>query len=325
MKTIKLWIIFLLVLKNFNLSALPSSALENVLHQLPEWKTFGDQVKIEKIESGLTNHNLKVSFPTKAYFVRMGADNPDVLGLDADREYICTKEAASLGIAPDILIYLPEEHIMVMPFIISKPFQKNQDTYQRTLSALRQFHTSRKRLPTTFCPYGVIRDYYRHAATLRADHHVPLASYLLAIVEEIRRAVPQFQKLAPCHLDLFSRNFLDDGSKVWIIDWEYSAMADPIYDLATWVSIDSLSLAEMQDMLELYFNSPPTPRDVAYLYLMSILADIRWGLWNLIQAEVSKIKANYLDYADELFYQAFQKAAHPHYKQSLLLLQSSKT
>lgn len=323
MKTIRIFIILLASLKNIVLFALSSSALETLLHQLPEWGTFGDQVQIEKIETGLTNHNFKVVFPTKAYFVRMGSDRPDLLGIDPAREYVCAKQAADLGIAPNVLLYVPEDHTMVMPFIVSQPLQKNRLTTERILSALRQFHTCGKTLPTMFCPYGVIRDYYHHAMALRADHCVPFSSSLLPLVEEIRRAVPHFQQLVPCHLDLFSRNFLDDGNKIWIIDWEYSAMADPLYDLACWASVDSLSLAEMQELLELYLDSP-APRDLAYLYVMSILVDIRWGLWNLIQAEVSQIKANYSNYADELFNQAFNKAEHPQYQKSLLLLQEKR-
>lgn len=318
MKLIRLLIIFLTLLQNLSFAASSPSSLEKILHQLPEWKEFGKQVQIERIDGGLTNHNLKVIFPTQAYFIRMGSDNPTLLGLDSKREYTCTKEAAALGIAPDILFCTSDHHIMVMPFIPSQPVEKNDATYQRILSALRQFHLSGKVLPTTFCPYKIIQDY---VAILDSHSETPLAPDLLQVIEEIRTVVPSFQRFAPCHLDLYNKNFLDDGKKIWIIDWEYSAMADPLYDLATWASSDQMSVADMQKLLEFYSGSS-TPRDLAYLYVMSILVDIRWGLWSMIQSKVSRIEANYEQWADFYFSQARRRATDPQYKQSLLLLSS---
>jgi thiamine kinase-like enzyme len=294
--------------------------LEPILHQLPEWEKFGKEAKIEKIEAGLTNQNFKVIFPFNAYFIRMGSQNADLLGLDSDREYFCTKEAAALGITPPVLFYFPDSHAMVMPFIESKPIEKSRTTYEQIFSSLHQFHNSGMILSNVFCPYGVIRDYYRNAVHLRSDHHVPLSAYLLSIVEEIRKVAPSYRQLAPCHLDLYSKNFLDDGNKVWIIDWEYSAMADPLYDLATLASADFLSWQEMQEILQIYLEKP-TPQDFAYFYLMTILVDVRWAFWSLIQAEASPIKAPYLDYADYFFQQIIQRVNHPQYQKSLSLLQ----
>lgn len=294
-------------------------ALKHLLRQLPEWEKFSLQVQIEKIETGLTNHNFKVIFPTQTYFVRLGSDNPTALGLNSDREHFCTQAAASLGIAPAVIKYLSEEHAMAFPFIESKPLQKSRENYQRVLSLLRQFHQSGFSLPTTFSPYDAIRDYYRHVTNLQLGRCAAYASYFLTIVEEIEKAVPSFREICPCHLDLYTLNFLDDGAKIFIIDWEYSAMADPLFDLATLVESDNLSLPEMQDLLDIYLDAP-TREDFAYLYLMSILAHIRMGLWSCIQAEVSQIKTNYSAFADDSFNRALHKTRLPQYRESLLLI-----
>lgn len=317
----KFLLLFFIVLQNaYGVDPYPT-ILERILHQLPEWEKFNSKVQIEEIETGLTHRNFKVNFLSAAYFIRMASDRPDLLGLDSEREYVCTQKAAALGIAPEVLLYYPSDQIMVMPFISSKAVEKNCATYKRMLVPLRQFHHSGITLPNTFCPYGVIYDYYQHTVDLDCLPSISWPSSLLSVVEEIRKVAPSYRELVPCHLDLFYKNFLDDGKKIWIIDWEYSAMADPLYDVATWASANFLSLPEMQELLQLYLLNSPTLKEFAYFYLMSILVDIRWGLWSLIQAEVSQIKASYLDYANDAFHQAWQKIAHPQYRQSLQLLQ----
>lgn len=299
------------------------STLEYVVQQLPEWKDFSLQVKIEKIETGLTNHNFKVIFPEQTYFVRLGSDNPVALGLNSDREYFCTQAAASLGIAPGIILYLPESHAMAFRFIDSKPFKKTAANYQKVLISLRQFHQSKFLLPTTFCPYNVIREYYCHAINLQSGRCKADLSYFLSIVEEIEKTIPKFREICPCHLDLYALNFLDDGTNILIVDWEYSAMADPLFDLATLVESDNLSLTEMQDLLDIYLATP-TVEDFAYLYLMSILAHIRMGLWSCIQAEVSQIKADYSAFANDSFNRALHKISLPQYRESLLLIKNKR-
>lgn len=320
-KFLRFYFWFLILLQSPFAWTSHSTKIDLLISKLPEYKQFDHLFRFEKIEGGLTNHNFKVIFPTQSYFVRLKSDNLELLGLNADREFFCTQTAASLGIAPSIILYLPEEHAMAFSYIASKPPEKNQAAYRRVLATVRHFHQSDVILPTIFCPYECINDYYRHAINLRPDHHIPLASYVLPIVEEIRTAIPRFGTLAPCHLDLYNLNFLDDGEKIWIIDWEYSAMADPLFDIATLVSSDRLTFSEMQDLLELYIESP-TEKDLAYLYLMTLLADIRWWLWNYIQAEVSQIQSQYLDFADYSLYHILQKIAHPHYQESLRLLKA---
>lgn len=315
--------IFIFFFQNLYVIAQYPASLESILHHLPEWKMLNQEVKIENIEGGLTNQNFKVIFPNNSYFIRTGSQNAHLLGLDSEREYFCTKEAAALGIAPHVLFYDSESHIMVMPFIESLPIKKDLITYRRVLSLLRQLHNSEIKLSNTFCPYDIIYNYYQHAVDLRHDQHVPLSSYLLSIVEEIRQVAPSYRNLVPCHLDLYSKNFLDDGNKIWIIDWEYSAMADPLYDLATLASADFLSLQEMQEILQIYLEKP-TPQDFAYFYLMTILVDMRWAFWSLIQAEASQIKAPYLDYVDYFFQQIILRFNHPIYRNSLALLQAKK-
>jgi thiamine kinase-like enzyme len=299
-------------------------SLQDILKTLPEWEQQKHLVQIEKIETGLSNQNYKAIFPTQSYFVRIASSNASLLRSSCENEFISTKAASAMGIAPFVICYLPDQQAIIFPFINSKPMSKQPDSYKRLIRALTQFHDSNVALPTTFCPYETIQQYYLSAVELRASHHIPGDVQALKTVDEIRNAIPSFKKLVPCHLDLYHENCLDDGNRIWLVDWEYSAMADPLFDLATLASSEFMSLDEMKELINLYI-SDPQKKDLAYLYLMSILADTRWWLWCYIQAETSKVEADYLSFADWSFKNLLEKVAHPYYHQSLQIINDSIT
>lgn len=311
------WLLFFLQ-KAFMMASLPPQ-LESLIQQLPEYRQHQYSYQVKKIEGGLTNHNFQVIFPKQTYFVRLTKKNGWLIGLNFEREILCAQAAAELGIAPNVVLYSLKDRAIVFQFIDGSPPEKNRDSYERLLTTLRTLHQSEVIFPTHFCPYRAIEVYYSQALNLREGQNVPRSDEILAVVEEIRAVIPKLRTTVPCHLDLYNLNFLDDGQNIWIVDWEYSAMADPIFDLATLISSDRLSINQMEELLELYLECPKT-EDYAYLFLLCILADIRWWLWNYIQAEVSEIPAPYLEFADYSLEQILQKATHPYYLQSLHLL-----
>lgn len=289
-----------------------------VLSQLPEWNE--EAAQIEPIAGGQTNHNFKLILPEQTYFIRMGSDAPGLLGLSSKREYECTYLASQTGFAPPVALYAPEAHIMITPFIESRPIQlNNPSTLKRMIATIKQCHLSGIVFPTLFCPYTVIDDYHHHALNVRPSDKPTLGFQTLKIVEDIKSVIPEFKTSCPCHLDLYSQNFLDDGKKIWMIDWEYSAMGDPLYDLATFLSANYLSAQEMKSVYELYADHP-TVEEFAYLYLMTILVDIRWGFWCLIQAEVSTIDSNYEASGEFFFERTLIKASSPLYQEALDLM-----
>ena len=109
-----------------------------------------------------------------------------------------------------------------------------------------------------------------------------------------------------------------------IVDWEYSAMADPLFDLATLVSSERFATADLHKFLKLYLEHP-TEKDDAYFYLMCILADVRWWLWSLLQAELSPLPARYLDFADDALDKLLEKVRHPNYRKSLRFILTKKS
>ncbi len=89
--------------------------------------------------------------------------------------------------------------------------------------------------------------------------------------------------LAPCHCDPLCENFLDTGDKMWIVDWEYSGMNDPMWDLGD-LSVEGAFDADMdRRLMDAYFGGPATPVDLGRMVIYKAMCDLLWTLWGLIQ------------------------------------------
>lgn len=89
--------------------------------------------------------------------------------------------------------------------------------------------------------------------------------------------------LAPCHCDPLCENFLDDGAVMWIVDWEYSGMNDPLWDLGDLSVEAGMTAAEDAEMMAAYFGRPPTDAELGRLVIYKAMCDLLWTLWGLIQ------------------------------------------
>jgi thiamine kinase-like enzyme len=90
-------------------------------------------------------------------------------------------------------------------------------------------------------------------------------------------------KLAPCHCDPLAENFLDNGKRMWLVDWEYSGMNDPMWDLGDLSVEAGFSREQDNEMMEAYFNgSVPAPA-FARMVIYKAMCDLLWTLWGLLQ------------------------------------------
>lgn len=89
--------------------------------------------------------------------------------------------------------------------------------------------------------------------------------------------------LAPCHCDPLCENFLDDGTVMWIVDWEYSGMNDPLWDLGD-LSVEAGMTADQDaEMMAAYFGRPPSAAETGRMVIYKAMCDLLWTLWGLIQ------------------------------------------
>ena len=90
-------------------------------------------------------------------------------------------------------------------------------------------------------------------------------------------------QLAPCHCDPLCENFLDDGERMWIVDWEYSGMNDPLWDLGDLSVEAGFSAAQDAEMMRAYCGREPAPGETGRMVIYKAMCDLLWTLWGLIQ------------------------------------------
>ena len=90
-------------------------------------------------------------------------------------------------------------------------------------------------------------------------------------------------QLAPCHCDPLCENFLDNGERMWVVDWEYSGMNDPLWDLGD-LSVEA-GFTHLQDMemMRAYCGREPLPAEIGRMVIYKAMCDLLWTLWGLIQ------------------------------------------
>jgi thiamine kinase-like enzyme len=248
------------------------------------------------LDGGITNRNYRVRFAGRDCVVRLPGKDTDLLGIDREAERAATMAAALLGIGPDVVAFEPERGCLVTGFIEARPVppEELRTRLSEVAAALRAIHSGPP-LPVTFSPFERTA---RYAATaLARGGTVP------PIYEELR---PYADRIAavlhgapvPCHNDLLTANFLDDGERLRLLDWEYAGMGDRFFDLANFASHHSLAPDEEAAFLAAYFGES-TPARLAAVRLMRMMAAFWEGMWGVVQATCSELDFDFMAYADE--------------------------
>jgi thiamine kinase-like enzyme len=266
----------------------------------------GRPVGIEPLGGGITNRNFKVAVGGEAFVLRIGGDDTHLLGIDRTAEAAATRTAAELGLGPEVLAFVEPEGYLVTRYVEG---EVGKVDVERAGAALRRLHDG-PALPARFDSFRVVET-YREIAVERG---VPIpASYdaaaeTAAKIEHRRRdARPR-----PCHNDLLSGNFIDDGERLWIVDWEYAGMGDPFFDLGNFAVNNELDEEGEHALLAAYGDS-----DRASLVLMRFMSDFREAMWGVVQQAISSLDFDFVAYADEHFERLERTATEPRFRAAL--------
>jgi thiamine kinase-like enzyme len=153
----------------------------------------------------------------------------------------------------------------------------------RAAAALGRLHRSGARFAFRFELFAMIEDYLKVLtgldAVLPEGYHAAVAE-----AEAVRAALEAHPAaLAPCHCDPLCENFLDTGERMWIVDWEYSGMNDPLWDLGDLAVEGAFGPAQEEEMLAAYFGRPPGAAERGRVVAYKAMCDLLWTLWGLIQ------------------------------------------
>jgi thiamine kinase-like enzyme len=176
-------------------------------------------------------------------------------------------------------------------------------------AALRRLHDG-PAIPSRFDSFRVVEGYRAIAeergAGIPAAHD--WASELAGRIEERRRGEPP----RPCHNDLLNANFIADGDRLWIVDWEYAGMGDPFFDLGNFAVNHELDAEGERLLLESHGGD-----DLEALILMRFMSDFREAMWGVVQQAISTLDFDFRTYADEHFERLERTAAEPRFRTAL--------
>lgn len=160
--------------------------------------------------------------------------------------------------------------------------------------SLKEHHMVNGVLPYEFCPFACIDHYLVQAQKKGSILPTEMYTDIIPHLTSLKKKAIQFpKKVVPCHLDLHQGNTLYDDKGLFITDWKYTAMADPFFDLAIFASERHMQDEEMEQLLKVYLEKTPSSDEYIHLFVMRILADIRWSLWCYLQVSTTSVNEPY--------------------------------
>jgi thiamine kinase-like enzyme len=274
------------------------------------------------LEGGITNRNFRVNFGGTVYVVRLPGKDTNLLGIDREAERLATKKAAELKLGPKVAAMLDQPPCLVTCFVESREVTaaelREPSRLDEVGRGLRSFHRSGLELPTDFYVSEIVASYVdvvRERGGRPPDAYNDARSTAKHIVRKVRRQ-PEHEPV-PSHNDLLTSNFLNDGERLVIVDWEYAGMGDPFFDLGNFAVNNELGEAEEDRLLEAYFGEPATPRRKAALQLFRFMSDFREAMWGVVQTSVSDLDFDFGGYADKHFKRLAETSADERFRKWL--------
>jgi thiamine kinase-like enzyme len=255
---------------------------------------------VSMLPGGLSNTNYLVDADGEMFVVRHGCSNAEVLGIDRRREEAAARSAHAAGLAPEVVVFIqPEGHAVIRYLPDAEPPTIEQFTSPEMIIRVARTMRSVHALPAIagiFDPFDVIASWTEtlneRSARLPSRLDELLHRVDVAAAELVR---PASQDLVLCHNDPYHLNFLDDGD-LWLIDWEYAGMGDPMYDLAG-IGLN-LDTAGREILLRAYYGEV-TPGLRRRLDLL-IPVFLCWNtMWCLIQVDRGVAEFDYFAMAED--------------------------
>ncbi len=266
----------------------------------------GLEATIEPLGGGITNRNFRVEVGDETFVLRIGGEDTQLLGIDRPAEHAASRVAAELGLAPEVVAFVEPEGYLVTRYIDG---EVGKVDVAQVGAALRRLHDG-PAIPSRFDSFRVV-EAYRAIADERGVGVPPAyehASEFAQRIEQRRRDAP----LCPCHNDLLNANFIDDGARLWLVDWEYAGMGDPFFDLGNFAVNHELDADGEHLLLESYGSG-----DGEALVLMRFMSDFREAMWGVVQQAISTLDFDFRTYAHEHFERLERTAAEARFREAL--------
>lgn len=254
---------------------------------------------VTPLAGGLTNHNFKVDSNAGSFVVRISDRDTGLLAIDHDNEHVNSVAAAEAGVGAKVIDYQPDHCMLVIEFLegtetMSREAMQRGDRLDAAAAAVRQLH----RGPAFRDPFDMfsIQRGYREVCRERGfalpDRYDEFESKVRRL-EQVMRVNPE--TLVPCNNDLLAENFLWDGSRFRLIDYEYSGMNEASFELGNIWSESDLSLGQLEQLVAAYWGEA-TPAKIARARMWGLMSKYGWTLWGVIQHNLSDIDFDFWEW-----------------------------
>ena len=274
-----------------------SEALVARVQRLPCWRSA--RVGVTPLHGGLSNESFRVDDGGAAFVVRFGDDVPAHHVL-RDHEWLVSRAAFAAGLSPEPVYAEPGVSVFRFQAGDAWTGQAMRKGIDRIVPVLRRCHREVGRLMTgpgrIFWVFHVLRDY---TALLRRSHG-PFGSRLaswLPVVDQLE-ALQTPMPIVFAHHDLLPGNIIDDGERLWLIDWEYGAFGTALFDLAYVAIHAGLPAGDEQRFLDTYFERAPTEAEIVAYNAMKVAVLLREAAWAAVSGlHLRKPGVDYAGYA----------------------------
>ena len=276
--------------------------LDEVIARVPEWR--GARVRrTTPLEGGITNESHRVEVDGEAFVVRLGGRSAELLGIDRVRERAAAEIAARLGIGAGVVYVLPEEGVLVTRWVSGRTLGAEDvgrpEILPRVVAVLRTLHGAAP-VAGCFSPFCTAEAYQAVARRHGVAGPAELDDWL-GWARRLEATLPPTPAVL-CHNDLLAANFIDDGTRLHLLDWEYAAMGDRFFDLGNLAGNAELPPEAEARLLAAYFGPAGHPSDAfRRLAVMRVASDLREATWGLVQAGISRLAFDFAGYAARHF------------------------
>jgi thiamine kinase-like enzyme len=272
----------------------------NSIEKIKSLSIWSHELTINPLEGGITNLNFLVNHGDDKLVVRLGQDIPEHLVFRSN-EINVSKAAYEIGVSPKLIH--SELGVLVLEFIESQTLDPKgvQKNLERIMPVIKKIHHEIPNFlsgqPAMFWVFHVIK-YYANFLRLNHSSHQDKIYDLLQKASKLEK-LSSPREIVFGHNDFLAANFLDDGSKIWVVDWEYGGFNDPLFDIGGLASNNDFSQDLEKEALEMYYEKPLT-NDVLLKYnSMKTASLLRETMWSMVSEITSKLEFDYGEYTQE--------------------------
>jgi thiamine kinase-like enzyme len=241
--------------------------------------------------------------PDGTFVARLSSGGSELLSIDRDCEYRNSVIAAAAGAGAPVVEYRPQDRMLVVGYIEGRTFGPadvaHPGNIPRVADACRRLHSG-ARFVNDFDMFDIQRRYLSvarsHGFRIPAGYDDLLPQFSAAEQALARRA----EGTVPCNNDLLAANFIDDGDRIWLIDYELSGNNDACFELGNIGAESHLSREALADLVTAYYGRARRSR-IARARLLGLVGMYGWTLWGAIQNGASPIDYDFWGWGMERF------------------------